>query len=66
MPQSPILGLLLFNIDMQDMFLKVEGHDIVSYADINTSFSGDKMLPLILNSQLIDKLLLIFKIYYNK
>ena len=51
---------------MQDMFLKVEGHDTASYADINTSFSGDKMPPLILNSQLIDKLLLIFKIYYNK
>ena len=48
-PQGSILGLLLFNIDMYDMFLKVEGYDIVSYADDNTPFSGGKMPLLTLN-----------------
>ena len=33
MPQSPILGPLLFNIDLIDFFFICKNDDIASYAD---------------------------------
>ena len=43
-PQGSILGHLLFNIHMCDVFFMVEENDIASYADGNTLYSGMKLL----------------------
>ena len=37
-PQGPILGLLLFNLFLCNLFLFVEEADIMSYADDNTPY----------------------------
>ena len=38
-PQRSILGLLLFNIFLCDLFLIMENIDIASYADDNTPYT---------------------------
>ena len=38
-PQGSILGLLLFNIFLCDLFLMVENTDFASYADDNTPYT---------------------------
>ena len=38
-PQASVLGPLLFNIDLTDLFLKCEDTNIISYADDTTSYS---------------------------
>ena len=38
MPQCSILGLLLFNIDLIDLFYECEESNIASYADETTPY----------------------------
>ena len=38
-PQGSVLGLLLFNIDLIDLFLECEDDNITSYADDTTPYS---------------------------
>ena len=39
MPQGSILGPLLFNIDLIDLFYECEENNIASYADDTTPYS---------------------------
>ena len=48
--QSSILGPLLFNIFLNDIFLVFEKSDIFNFADDNTLYSHGSNLPLILNN----------------
>ena len=41
LPQGSILGLLLFNIYISDMFYDIDNYDIASYADDNTAYTSD-------------------------
>ena len=63
-PQGSILGPLLFNIFINDIFLVVEKSDICNFADDNTLYSHGSNLPLILNNieQHMRNLLYWFKI----
>ena len=38
-PQGSVLGPLLFNIDLTDLFLEYEDDNISSYADDTTPYS---------------------------
>ena len=49
-PQSPILGALLVNIDICDLFFIIEDCDIVNYADDNIPYFSWKYVEGILNS----------------
>ena len=49
-PPGSILGPLLFNVFINDIFLVVEKSDIRNFADDNTLFSHGSSLPLILNN----------------
>ena len=55
-PQDSVLGPLLFNIDLTDLFLECEDNDISSYADDTTPYScAQDILSVISELQRITK-----------
>ena len=48
-PQGSILGPLLFNINMIDLFYECEENDITNYADDTTTYSCDIHIPTVIS-----------------
>ena len=53
-PQGLILGPLLFNVFINDLFFMIIRSDVCNFADDNTSYSCDKKLENICVNQKID------------
>ena len=57
-PQGSVLGTLLFNIFINDIFYLVNDTEVCSYADYTTLYVGDKNLRTVLSKLERDTLLL--------
>ena len=49
-PQGSILGPLLFNVFICDMFYFLEDFDIANYADDSTPYNADKNIEFVVNN----------------
>ena len=63
-PQGSILGPLLFNSFLNDIFLSLQKCDLANYADDNTLYTSDKSIPNIMNS-LSHDFVILSKWFYN-
>ena len=62
--QGSILGLLLFNIFLNDIFLSLQKCDLANYADDSTLYTSDKSISNIMNS-LSHDFTILSKWFYN-
>ena len=65
LPQGPILGPLLFNIFINDIFLFLQKCDLANYADGSTMYTSDKRVSTIIGS-LRHEFTILSKWFYNK
>ena len=63
-PQGSILGPLLFNIFLNDIFLSFQKCDLANYADDSTLYTSDKSISNITNS-LSHDFTILSKWFYN-
>ena len=64
LPQGPILGPLLFNIFINDIFLFLQKCDLANYADGSTMYTSDKRVSTIIGS-LRHEFTILSKWFYN-
>ena len=64
-PQGSILGPLLFNIFLNEIFLSLQKCDLANYADDSTLYRSDKSISNIMNS-LSHDFTILSKWFYSK